>query len=76
MSGSKITCYIDIVSPFAYIAFHVLQVWKLAILTRNYLSNIILELTRLREMRNHICSNSARRFDECVWQQSSNQHQE
>lgn len=26
MSGSKITCYFDIVSPFAYIAFHVLQV--------------------------------------------------
>ncbi|KAJ6180503.1 hypothetical protein N7519_010964 [Penicillium mononematosum] len=25
MSGPKITCYIDIVSPFAYIAFHVLQ---------------------------------------------------
>ncbi|KAJ5503310.1 hypothetical protein N7463_006184 [Penicillium fimorum] len=25
MSGSKITLYVDIVSPFAYIAFHVLQ---------------------------------------------------
>ncbi|KAJ5964416.1 uncharacterized protein N7479_004292 [Penicillium vulpinum] len=25
MAGSKITCYVDIVSPFAYIAFHVLQ---------------------------------------------------
>lgn len=35
MSGSKITCYFDIVSPFAYIAFHVLQVYILAILTRN-----------------------------------------
>ncbi|KAJ5187432.1 hypothetical protein N7449_010426 [Penicillium cf. viridicatum] len=25
MSGSKITYYFDIISPFAYIAFHVLQ---------------------------------------------------
>lgn len=26
MSGPKITLYVDIVSPFAYIAFHVLKV--------------------------------------------------
>jgi predicted DsbA family dithiol-disulfide isomerase len=26
MSGPKITLYVDVVSPFAYIGFHVLQV--------------------------------------------------
>jgi hypothetical protein len=66
MAVPKITLYIDIVSPFAYIAFHILKVGACCEPVLENVSNRYSELAYFCQMQCELYAYFPRWLDECV----------
>lgn len=72
MGAPKITLYVDIVSPFAYIAFHVLKVGQMIQVNYSSKANNFSELAHLCQGRCQLCSHPAGWSDAGLWQLAPN----
>jgi hypothetical protein len=83
MSRPKITLYVDIVSPFAYMAYYILKVRPLSLEKREKrrecarhkciiesaeLTVVFVELACLQASGSKLCTDSPRWLDERVWE--------
>lgn len=82
MTTPSITLYLDIVSPFSYVAFHVLRVRNSLLGIPGSINrpctklNMIKAFSRFRSMQHHLCSHLPGRIDERLWQHATGQDQE